>query len=363
MKEVIDCIKKYIEIIYDEKFIVHWKRLSEKLLDGIQKGYKNGLYEPDIVKIIEYIINSIGQFSTGNNRFNISTASIFIHGNNSQVEFKYYKKNAQRELGDIIFILSVVYNGEKFFEKMTINQIKKSKNVSWNFSSESAKEQLYLLSRFPTFQGVKGSLIPMKKYDLPNYSDCLGTHGLLYSTGDFALISSKQLEAILAGRNNLKLENLLRVISDSFCFPCCYLFNKNFEDCLYILHKIVHFFPECFRYPFFSNLPIFGNHCISYNAYDFSDKYLRGNIGELIYAKKLPYNKPAFQFLQDLLCAIKNKAKRKQLKNVLEFLDSFYHYKYGDQGYESHREENNYEGGGIGIIHTTVSLNKSKKID
>jgi len=82
MDDVINCIKKYIEIIGNEKFILHWKRLSKKLLKGIQECYK--LYESRVVQIIEKIINNVGQFDTKGkyNKFNISisTNSIFIHG-------------------------------------------------------------------------------------------------------------------------------------------------------------------------------------------------------------------------------------------------------------------------------------------
>jgi len=364
MRNVTDCIKRYIEITESEKFVIHWKTLAKRLLKGIGDEYQKSRSEPSIVGSIERIINNVGQFSTTDKRlnFDINTNSIFIHGNKSQVEFEYYGKSTQRELGDIIFILSVVYKGRKFFEKMTINQVKKSKKVSWNFNSQSTKEQLYLLSRFPTFKGLKG-LIPQKEYNLPNYSGCLGTHGLLYHPGDFALITSKELEVILSGKNTLRLERLMSNTAPNIvcpCFPCCLLDNIEFEECLRILHELLRFHPRYFIYPpFICNLPIFGNSCISYNAYDFSDKYLRGYIGELIYAEKLLYNGFAFQFLQDLLCAIKSKAEREQLRDVLKFVDSFYRYGYGGQGREGYGEISE-EGGSIGIIHTKVNLGEGE---
>jgi len=365
MRDVIDCIKRYIKVTESEKFVIHWKTLAKRLLNGIEDEYQRNSSEQSIVESIERIINNVGQFSTRDKRLNfgINTNSIFIHGNKSQVEFEYYGKSTKRELGDIIFILSVVYQGRKFFEKMTINQVKKSKNVSWNFNSKSAKEQLYLLSRFPTFRRVRG-LIPNKEYNLPNYSGCLGTHGLLYSPGDFALISSKELEVILAGKNNLKLNDLhLSTIPYNICscFPCCCLLNDiDFEDWLYILHKLIHFYPRYFRYlPFICNLPILGNSCKTYNVYDFSDKYLRGCIGEPIYAEKLSYNRVALQFLHDLLYAIEKKAKREKLEDVLNFISSFYSYGYGGQGVEGYGEID-YDGGGIGIIHTIINLENRK---
>jgi len=104
-----------------------------------------------------------------------------------------------------------------------------------------------------------------------------------------------------------------------------------------------------------SNLPILGSNCISYNVYDFSNKYLLGHIGELIYARRLPYNKSAFRFLQDLLNKIRRKAEKEQLEDVLNFVSSFYRYGYGGQEGGGNGEFD-YEGGGIGIIHTAINL-------
>jgi len=358
MRDVLNCIYKYIKATESEKFIVHWKKLADSLLDGVKEGYK--AKEPAIVKLVEGIVNKVKQFETKDKELNIVTNSIFIHGSKSQVEFRYYGKETQRELGDIIFILSIVYNGKKYFEKTTINQVKKSNKASWNLTNDSAKEQLYLLSRFPTFRGAKNSLIPAKDYNLQNYSGCLGTHGLLYYPGDFALISSKQLEFILSGRNTLKLTDLLLYPVHSNmhnCFPCYY---TDYEECLYTLRKFFHLhlkYPT--YYPIICNLSILGNSCISYNAYDFSDKYLRGLIGELTYARELPYNRFAFQFLQDLLEAIKKKAKRENLREILSFIDHFYSYQYSD--YNGGKEDEifgdfSHNVGGIAIIHTTINL-------
>jgi len=43
--------------------------------------------------------------------FKISTKSIFIHRNKFLAEFEYYGERIKKELGDLIFILSVIYNG------------------------------------------------------------------------------------------------------------------------------------------------------------------------------------------------------------------------------------------------------------
>ena len=327
MRDTIRCIKKYIDVVDTESFVKHWKKLAHGLILGIQERYQKGDYEPNIVELIKSIVNNIGSFETKDSEIKISTNSVFVHGNKSQVEFEYYGRKTQRELGDIIFILSVVYNGKKYFEKMTITQVKKSNKANWNLSSNSAKEQLYLLSKFPKFRGVSNSLIPRKEYNLPNYSGCLGTHGLLYYPGDFALVSSNMLDIILRNKKQLKLEDLLLYSGREYYLNLHYRCSK--------------------FYPLMCISPVLGNSCIAYNAYEFSDKYLRGCIGEMVYSKDFHYNHHAFQFLQDLFSVMRKKAKKENLK--------------GDQGNEGYIEFNyEGEGGGMGIIHTTINLGESE---
>ncbi len=213
MKEMLNCIEKYVKVTLNENFVVHCKRLSKRLSNGIRRCYSVEDKEPRIVSTVKNIINEIGNFETKNKEFKISTKSIFIHGIRFQVEFEYYEEKARCELGDIIFILSVIYNNAKYYEKMTINQVKKSKEAIWRFYDKGPMKQLYLLSRFPTFKGVKGSLIPPKEYNIPNYSECLGTHGLISCPGDFALISSKLLDVILSNKKSLKKEDLLKFLN------------------------------------------------------------------------------------------------------------------------------------------------------
>ena len=171
-------VERYLELIKTEHFVKYEKDFAYKVQEGLYKGYTNGFSEPTMVSVIEGIVNKLNGLSVSANRFEISTKSIFIHGNKSQVEFEYYGQRVQRELGDLVFILSVIYNGRKYFEKITISQFKKDYDgLKWNISN---KGQLYLLSRFPSFRGIKGSIIPMREFNLPNYSGCLGSFNLLF---------------------------------------------------------------------------------------------------------------------------------------------------------------------------------------
>ncbi len=127
VKEVIE---KYIQLINTRRICDDMKRILHKGYEtGLANAYKQGLNEPKMVSLIEGIINSVQDFSTSVNRFIISTKSIYIHGVKSIVEFECYGKQECRELGDLIFILSIVYKGKKCFEKLTISQFKKEREV------------------------------------------------------------------------------------------------------------------------------------------------------------------------------------------------------------------------------------------
>lgn len=242
----------------------------------------------------------------------------------------------------------MVCNGKKYFEKVTINQIKKSRGSTWRLYSRSSEEQLYLLSRFPTFKGVKG-LIPRKDYSLSNLSGCLGTHGLLYKPGDLAVISSYLLSIIYSRKKSVNLKDLVSVPP---FYRGLYI---NWWPELVLKLRLLGFPP----YYFHPLLPPFGNSTVSYNAYDFSDKYLRGQIGEMIFAKVFHYNKQAFSFIQDLIELIMEKAKKENLKQLKEFVDFFKKYPY--EGKEKKDPEKSpekiyHEGGGFGLVYTVIDL-------
>ncbi len=368
MRELISCIQKYIETSAHEDFVSHWKQLAERLIKGIRAGYDQGSPEPEIVKTVESVIQQVGSFTTSNNDFSIHTRSIFVHGSRSQVKFDFYGQETQRELGDIILILSIVYRGKKFFEKMTINQVKKNAwgRTSWSFNSKSPAEQLYLLSRFPTFTGVKGSIIPMKRYNLPNFSGCLGSHGLLYPPGDFALISSKKLSITLSGLRTFRLGDIFKAMKD-ICgyFPPYDMYCNDTEEILKIILHLQRFqrfpyyrpFTKMCEYwkPWLCYPRVLGNICVASNAYDFAHVYLLGHVGEPIYTATRTINRQAFEFLHDLLRVIRHKGKRE----YDDFVKSFAVFPYAsvdppDRG----RQEIEFdpEGGGLGIVHTLINL-------
>lgn len=369
------CLEKYLQLITSEAFAKYENDFASKLQRGLYEGYKKGMYEPQLVSVVEEVVNKFNGLSTSTNSFEISTKGIFIHGNKSQITFEYYGQPVQTELGDLIFILSIVYNGIKNFEKFTISQFKKdNKNLRWDLSN---KEQLYLLSRFPTFKGVKGSLIPQREFNLPNYSGCLGSFNLLFRPGDFVFVSAPRLESFLNDRKSIHIDKRFYLWeSPTYYLPypipydwydikkLFYIWRKYWRDIWMEYWRDIwpKYWRHGFLFPFLpSFIGIFGSSHYASDVYDFTDKYLRGYIGELIYSFKSVYNRPALEFLNELLSAIRRKAQSEKKYEVIKFVDDFFGYPYGNSQERRIENENfNYEGGGLGIIYTLINLDKGE---
>lgn len=336
-------LEKYRDVIRSDVFVKYEKQLADKIVSALSKGYVQGLHEPPLVKVVENVIEGVGDFDEKSRRpyFRLSTKSIFIHGNKSQVQFKYYGNWVNSiELGDLVFIISVVYNGKKHFEKITINQFKKeksrSKSVSWSITN---KKQLYLLSRFPPFRGVRG-LIPKKTCYLPNNSGCLGSYGLLYKPGDFAFISATRLDCFMGDRKTLKMTELHDLINTTVKHP--------FYWCEVFCPLDWH---------------ILGNCHFSNDVFSFVHEYLRANIGEPALSKIGVDNPQVRIFLDKLMSVIESRARKEKSKEkskkMLNFVNAFREFPYLDT--EKRNRFNKSAGfdddrGGIGIIHTTIDL-------
>ena len=359
MASIIEDVElKYFQLVKTEGFAKYAKDFADRVQKVLCEGYEQKLNEPEIV---EKITNNLNGLSTSFNKVQISTKGIFIHGNRSQVEFEYYGKKEQGELGDLILILSVIYKGRKCFEKFTISQFKKDNDkLRWDLSN---RKQVYLLSSFPPFRGIKGSIIPMKTFNLPNYSGCLGSFNLLFRPGDFVFVSAPLLERLVGNRKSIDIVNISK-----FLEPPCYYFHYpipfdllHIEDLSYLWRKLCrHGMPISFFPPYV--IGILGFSCSASNIHEFVDKYLRGNIGELTYSDIGNYNAPAFDFLRELLSAIMKKAQKEEKTEFTDFINEFFKYPYsGQEGGIKEGVEFDYEGGGIGIIYTSIDLGKGKE--
>jgi len=136
--------RKYIDGIRSQAFAKYEKDFSEIIVSELSKGYLKKLYEQKLVQILESVTNALRNLAIRDDKhlFDLTTSSVFIHGRKSQVKFDYFGKGVQGELGDLIFIISIIFNGEKYFEKLTITQFKKDikriTGILWNINLNPA---------------------------------------------------------------------------------------------------------------------------------------------------------------------------------------------------------------------------------
>ncbi len=357
-------LTNFMNTVRSDLFVKYEKDFANKISAALSEGYLQKAHEPKLVSIIETVVNNIHGLKTEDSisYFKVLTKAIFIHGNKSHVLFDYYGKEARIEFGDLIFIISIIFKGQKYFEKITINQFKIDRNnnsrISWDISN---KEQLYLLSRFPTFTGVSGSLIPLREYTLPNYSGCLGSYGLLYKPGDFAFVSATELDSYIGDKNSMKFNELYNMRLERSQQPFIYpqLFLPDIEEFYYLLDRYYHHFRE--KMPF----NLFNNYHHAYNTFDFAHKYLTMGIGEPIFMEVGSDNMQCKKFLYELMLAIKRRAQREggeAGQRLSCFTNEFCEHSYtghtDNGGTEDNRENiaNDFDGEGIGIIYTTINL-------
>lgn len=355
-------MKKYVQVIRSDGFARYEKEFAQRITSALSKSYIQELDETLMVRIVENVVNDLHDLTIpmGDDQPypQLCTRAVFIHGNKSQVKFDYYGESAQRELGDMFFIISVVFNGQKYFEKLTINQYKKDKSRSqsiiWSIDNE---KQLYLLSRFPTFRGTKGSLIPIKDFSLVDYSGCLGSFGLLYRPGDFAFVSASKLDSFIGSRKSLRIGELYHFISETeerLIPPFLHTY-PDIEVMLYLMGR--------FNIPDMLNLclalNLFRNYHYAHNVFEFVHRYLTVGIGEPVYMTLGIHNPQARNFLREFLSAVGSKAEKENLENVLSLVRGFFEYGYaGNEGESGLTRDirSGFSGGGMGIIHTTINL-------
>jgi hypothetical protein len=109
---------KYTDAVRSEIFEMYVKKFAGRITSALSRGYSQELDEPRLVQAVEHIVDDLKRLRMKDDQihFEVSTRSVFIHGSKSRVEFEYYGKTVQRELGDLIFVISLVHNGRKYFE-------------------------------------------------------------------------------------------------------------------------------------------------------------------------------------------------------------------------------------------------------
>jgi hypothetical protein len=335
-------------------------RFANRLTTALRAEYDRHTNEPETVKVVQNVVNHVNDIRERGAGMSLATNAVFIHGQPSYVQFSYYGSNVRRELGDLIFISSLVFNGEKQFERLSICQFKKDsrRDENWDLSNS---EQLYLLSRFPTFLGVAGSLIPPRDINLTDTSGGLGSYGLLFSPGDFAFVGAPRLSSFIGGANRLGRRELYGM--DSLETMRHTERQIAWTDLAWLARALGPFtIPP--QWHFLAKIG-FDNRIFAGNVFDFVEQYVLLSIGEPIYASYGPFtaNRPAMRFLRELLQAARTKAARDGDQAVVDFVDRYVSVRLGGvnaDGDHADAHNNNVEpeitGGGIGIVHLVVNI-------
>jgi len=361
-------LEKYCTFVEKESFWFFVEKWADKLHSTIVGNRQ--LNEPRVVKKIVQELNGLGFAG-------IRTYTAFIH----QKPYVWFydsdltKKKA--ELGDLIFIVSVIHKGRKIFERVTINQAKKG------VAPKIDAEQLFLLSRFPVFR------LPRnwggKVYALPNYSHCLGSHSLL--SNEFTFISSVLLDYALGPGQSFKVGKLRNLFDhEDFLFPRVILNDDSFSVVNQCISELLTKWEKVWwDWPYYNFLPLLWsgwwyrrmippvpmllNVGYAWNVRQFAVGYLLSWIGEIVWGNPSSPNPQTWELIQDIVGSMAALGD----EEVKEFVAKFREYSYegetpskgqavteGNNGgsIDDKDEEGDGGGGGFGIVYTEVNLNE-----
>lgn len=335
-------IQKTLRLLEDnDVFIQYCKDFADKVSETINTGYKSGKKEPKIVKEVIDTINKVkgipGIYGKGK-KFSLETKAAFIHGYRSQVKFNVSGCEKRRELGDIVFISTLAWKRKIAVQRITFNQVKKdseSRKAYWEIPSD----QLYLLTNFPSFTGVKGSIFAGKTFNLISKTGCLGSYGFLTYPNDFGFLSSPILDLILSGRTSVRKRDLVALyplIPGQNCF-----FNSVYPP------RSIHYAQNLFDFVrYFCNIMI-GEYVCCCN---YINDPIKGILDMII------------NYLNALSSSASESESLKALVTSLKYFDYMYSdlFSTGDSldgsGTDRGLPGDNPENGGLAVIHHITSI-------
>ena len=348
MRELMEGIIEFGKTTTKDSFIEEEKHVSSTIQSALSEVYLNDGDEVELVKRTIETLNS-------SRSYHFKLESTFIHGNKSQIEFQYYGKKAKKELGDLLIVSTLTRRGTPLLQKLTIIQAKKDtrKLCTW----EIDKEQLFFLSNWPEFSGVKG-IFPKRLMAIPDYSGCLGSYYLYRAPGDFVFISARNLETLLGSKKRVTFDNLLlnqseiKNHSQAGLSSLNLLSSLHLEELSYIYEKYLYRLYER-GYPFQlfphnidSTSHVLQNVCFCKNVNDSISNFARLNIGEPIYVKDavIPVNDFGYRMLNTIVRYVTRKDQ-----GALGLLRSF-------NADAPILEELDMEGTSVDIIHTVTEV-------
>ena len=194
----------------------------------------------------------------------ISLYSNKIHGKASNVSFLDESNAANvRELADMVVLSLITENGRILYARMAFIQNKmEDKPREWDIQ----QDQLYLLTNFPTFDGVSGIFSGMTNVALPNPFGQLGNYGLFCSPCEMVFANAGVITAMQKG-TRVAFDDIKKLTAE-----------KRYE-----LPSWGHVIYNLLRYGNFErSLPIFGTCPVALNMHQFIRNWTQFNIGEEI---------------------------------------------------------------------------------
>lgn len=195
-------VEKLASLIKNPGFEAFQHELAKESYDALVAGYTAS---DDEIRLAHRLVKA----TNGKTHAGARVISNVIHGPRSMVKFYYPdpKKQAQREMGDILIVGLVTSGNKRLIQKSCIIQNKKDtgKTRGWTID----RKQLFLLKNFPPVTGVS-SIVPKGiTLSFSNYSGCLGTYGLFLAPGDMIYMSASLIEEMLRGAKSLPLKNII----------------------------------------------------------------------------------------------------------------------------------------------------------
>jgi len=301
MEKFIKAMIEFQKNSRETRFIEEQKKIATTINAALSQNYLNDGNEIDLVKGTIAALNK-----THGGRFRLE--SFFIHGNRSQVQFDYYGKIAQKEMGDLILVSTMTYMSKPILQKMTIVQAKKDTykaRSSWAIDLE----QLHFLSTWPIFTGIKG-IFPKTKNVIIDNSGCMGSYILYRDPGDFVFIAAPTLCRLLGSKKRINMNEIGSLQSSSIFNSTALLANQlNNLFLSYEPELLYELLRNCRRglLPlFFQNInssPVLGNQLIALNVSDTVNHLSLLSIGELIFsvAPNMGINENAYRLLNTVL--------------------------------------------------------------
>jgi hypothetical protein len=179
----------------DDAFQSWQDDLRESIRAGVEEACCGG--EVDCVKAMVRHINDAKPPALSH--WSVAAESALLHGGISQVKFTIAGvEQPRRELADLCVIAASAEKGQLTGFRVCFIQSKANHRDDRHHASYDIDGlQLWLLSRFPKFEGI-GRFVKGPSYHLNNTTGMLGAYGFLSHPGEMSLLSARVLANVLA---------------------------------------------------------------------------------------------------------------------------------------------------------------------